>query len=218
MMGKLRPDVFKIDVTIGRKKNFKPYFCFVGKEVIDALEKYLEIRGEPKPGELIWEDLSTIDSITRLVLRLGRRIGVVPQSMGENSGVRYGFNIHEFRDVARSLWSESGANTKVAEFCMGHTVDPLGYDKIYTLSRDFAVKEFLKAQPYLSLIETERVTVEKTKELESQAAKQAEEMKQQREEMKKVIVQVETLALERDILQDETREKELESRRLSSSM
>ena len=191
MMGKLWPDVLKIDVTIGRKKNFKPYFCFVGKEAIDALKKYLEERGEPKPGELIWKDLSTIDSITRLVLRLSRRIGVVPQNMGENSGVRYGFNIHEFRDVARSLWSESGANTNVAEFCMGHTVDPLGYDKIYTLSRDFAVKEFLKAQPYLSLIETERVTIEKTKEIEVQAAKQAEVVKQQEVQIQYLSGQIE---------------------------
>jgi hypothetical protein len=109
--------------------------------------------------------------------------------MGENSGVRYGFNIHEFRDVARSLWSESGANTNVAEFCMGHTVDPLGYDKIYTLSRDFAVKEFLKAQPYLSLIETERITVEKTKEIESQAAKQADAIKQLEQRLNQATVE-----------------------------
>lgn len=182
-MGKLWPDVVKIDVTIGRKRNFKPYFCFVGKEAIDALKKYIEERGEPKPGELIWQDLSTIDSITRLVLRLSRRIGVVPQTVGENSGVRYGFNIHEFRDVAQSLWHESGADQKVAEFCMGHTIDPLNYDKVNTLSRDFAVKHFLQAYPYLALIDTERVTVEKTKDLESQAAKQAEAIKQLEERL-----------------------------------
>lgn len=39
--------------------------------------------------------------------------------------VRYGKNPHELRDLFRTRWEKSGSNPVGAEFCMGHTVDPL---------------------------------------------------------------------------------------------
>jgi hypothetical protein len=64
------------------------------------------------------------------------------------------------RDVARSLWHESGSDLSVAEFCMGHSIAKMGYDKIMTLSPDYAVKAFLKAEPFLSLLESGRTVAE----------------------------------------------------------
>ena len=46
---------------------------------------------------------------------------------------------------------ESGADLSVCDFCMGHVVDALGYDKIYTLSPDYAVKQFKQTESHLSI-------------------------------------------------------------------
>lgn len=48
--------------------------------------------------------------------------------------------------------ARSGANTDIAEYLMGHTIDPLGYNQI---SRDveYAKKEYLQALPYLNILD-----------------------------------------------------------------
>jgi len=161
---KLWENVMRIEVPLERKGNPRPYFCFIGKEAIEALRKYLNLQGEP--GPTIWKQLGSEITMMKMMLRLNRRIGVVPgQPKAWDHGVRYGFNLHEMRDVAKSLWHESGADLLVADFCMGHTVDPLGYDKIYTLSPDYAVRQFKQAEPYLTLTEV-RTTRESTRDMQ----------------------------------------------------
>ena len=86
--------------------------------------------------------------------RLSWRVGLISKKRGE-PGVRCGFNCHEMRDLARSVWHQTGADRDVAEFMMGHTVDPLRYDKIYVLDPRWVQVEYRKALPYLNLL-TER--------------------------------------------------------------
>jgi hypothetical protein len=102
------------------------------------------------------------------MLRLTRRIGIIPKQPSKpfDTSVRYGYNLHELRDIAKSLWHESGADLSVCDFCMGHVVDSLGYDKIFTLSPDYAVNEFNKAQSYLNILSSSQkpeVLIEKKK-------------------------------------------------------
>ena len=161
---KLWENTVRIDIPLERKGNPKPYFCFIGKEAIEALRKHLSLQGEPDP--VIWRGLESETGISKMMLRLGRRIGVVPgqPKLGDH-GIRYGYNLHEMRDVGKSLWHESGADLLVAELAMGHTVDALGYDKIYTLSPDYAVRQFKIAEPYITLTEV-RTTRESTRDMQ----------------------------------------------------
>lgn len=56
---------------------------------------------------------------------------------------------------------------------MGHTVDPLHYDKIYTLDPEWVKNEYRKALPYLNII-SGGVDVDREKKLwdEIEALKQ----------------------------------------------
>jgi hypothetical protein len=195
--GKLWKDVMRIDMTCGRKKNVdKAYFCFVGKDSIDALRKYLHVEGWPeKRNGLIWEGLSATISFHMAYSRHLRKMGFVPRMKSSfDTSIRYGLNLHEFRDVAKSLWHESGADLLVCEFCMGHTVDAMGYDKIYTLSPDYAVKEFKKAEAYLNIISGRRMSPTDEGEMEKRLSDlrkrneaQAERMEKMEEEVSRLI-------------------------------
>lgn len=67
------------------------------------------------------------------------------------SGVRYGVNPHEMRDLFRSRWRESGAESVVSEYVLGHEIDRNEYDKMeYTPQH--AVNEFRKAIRYLNVL------------------------------------------------------------------
>ncbi len=164
--GGLWENVLRIDIPLERKGNPRPYSCFVGKDSVDSLRKHLNVQ---RDFNLIWKGLNAKSSMMGMMVRLCRRIGVVSREIPKTKGIRYGFNLHEMRDVSKSLWHESGADLNVWKFCAGQTVDPLGYDKIYTLSPDFAVKEFKKAEPYLNIISKTQGSIEsdqRIKELE----------------------------------------------------
>ena len=153
--GKLWENILKIDIPVERKKNEQPYFCFVGSDSIKLLKEHLDIQGV---NGCIWEGLTSEGGMGKMALRLIRRFGLIQKDAAKNSGARYGYNIHEFRDVSKSLWHESGADLNVWKFLAGQTVDPLGYDKIYTLSPDYAVKEYKKAESYLNLLSFKKLS------------------------------------------------------------
>jgi hypothetical protein len=68
---------------------------------------------------------------------------------------RTGRNVHEIRDVFRTLWAKSPAKPEVAEFMMGHSVDPLEYDKSFR-DEAFFRGEYLKALPWLNIMSSGR--------------------------------------------------------------
>ena len=73
---------------------------------------------------------------------------------GINSGVRYGYNIHEMRDVFRSTLEKIPKhqfNTTCAEFWMGHNVDKLEYNKFYR-DEEYVESQYIVAQPALNIL------------------------------------------------------------------
>lgn len=151
---KSSPDIVKIELP-GRKRNrnIKPYYSFIGRDAIEALENWFQLR--PENAEAIitnqfGKGLRSYD-LKNYWLRHLRKIGIVEQEKGRPYVDRTGKNLHEMRDVYRSLWSKSPANHIVCEYVMGHQIDELGYDKSFR-DVDYYRSEYLKAVPYLNLL------------------------------------------------------------------
>lgn len=70
----------------------------------------------------------------------------------ERSSLRYGCNAHEIRDLFRSEWELSGARGIVAEFMLGHSIDPNKYNKIMKLHPEWAEGQYSIAEPYLNIL------------------------------------------------------------------
>jgi len=66
--------------------------------------------------------------------------------------VRYGVNPHEIRDLMRSRWTPSGADPVVAEFMMGHTVDPNNYNKFMKYESQYVIAEYRKFLPWANIL------------------------------------------------------------------
>jgi len=127
------PDVIKIDLP-GRKhqRNITNYYTFIGRDAIKAIKTYLPLR--PEGGSYIFYNKDgkpiTKANLQLYWMRQLLTLGLIDkQHKGRKN--RYGMNLHEMRDVFRSQWTKSGVDKDVAEFCMGHQVDPLFYDKAY---------------------------------------------------------------------------------------
>jgi len=148
----LNQDIIRIDLP-KRKKNVQPYYTFIAGDALEALREYLATRTDEKEYVWIGKYGEPIErkGYYKAFNELTKRIGLVPKKRGP-IGSRYGYNPHEMRDLARSLWHQSGADRDVAEFIMGHNVDPLKYDKIYTLDPNWVKEQYRKALPYLNII------------------------------------------------------------------
>lgn len=174
------PEVVKIDLP-GRKraKNRRPYYTLVGRDAIEALQTWLQYRPDRIPkldenGKPILDEKGrpllienpyiftsqyqgpiTKPSLEMYWRRRCRRLGIVERKRGGGRGVRHGKNLHELRDVFRSQWEKSPAKGSVAEFLMGHVVDPLEYNKAFR-DEQFVREEYMKALPMLQIMSSSR--------------------------------------------------------------
>jgi len=82
-------------------------------------------------------------------------------------GVRYGVNPHEIRDLMRSRWQVSGADSVVCEFFMGHEVDPNFYNKFWKYEPWYPIQEYRKALRWLNILSEEPDKLSRT-EVEEQ--------------------------------------------------
>jgi len=148
--------VIRVDYEKLRKRSRQPYYAVLQGPAVTAIREYLDKkRGEIKPGEPLWRTnlgnpfkphafhIGWRSILIRLNIRPNRA-----ESRGKPTSTRYGDSVHEIRDVSRSAWTQSPANPIVAEFLMGHTVDPNQYNKFY-LDFDWVAKEHAKALPFI---------------------------------------------------------------------
>jgi len=169
--------VIKIDLP-GRKRNrnIKPFYTFIGKDAIEALQNYLKRRPDrmptfhpddmhkrrdrrrvtgykEAPPHIFLDRLGhsfSKSGLRHYWIRQLRRLGLVKHTKGQRMD-KTGKGLHEMRDVFRSLWEKSPASGTVAEYCMGHSIDPLEYDKSFR-DVEYYKTQYLKAAPMLNLI------------------------------------------------------------------
>jgi len=171
------PKLIRVDLP-GRKKarNIRPYFTLLGSDAIDAIKNWLQHRPETMPTyhpddvelevlkrRIISEEPNTAiftNKFKRPILgraaavywpRFCKRLGIVPKEEDATISSRYGKNLHELRTLFRSQWEKSPAKMSVAEYLMGHEVDPLDYNQAFR-DEDWTRKEYIKALPMLQIL------------------------------------------------------------------
>lgn len=179
------PDVIRIDLPgRKRRRNREGFYTFIGRDAVVTLANYLPHRideekfagleekrkewckrhnkeWEPKeytPGCIFYNQFGNPIHKGRVHdywLNRMKRLGKVKPVHNGGPSTRYGKNIHELRDLFRSQWEKSPAKGVVAEFCMGHAIDPLGYNKAVN-DMDWTKGEYLQAMPMLQIMSSGR--------------------------------------------------------------
>ena len=146
-------EVIRISL-IGRKsrKNDYNYYTFIGEDTIQALRNYIPKR--PVGAEAIFI-IQNGQAVTKTAIKYYwfrhlKKLGII-QPRKDGPGTRYGKNLHELRDVFRTQWEKSPAAGNVAEYLMGHQIDPLEYNKALR-DEKWVCKEYLKALPLLQIM------------------------------------------------------------------
>jgi hypothetical protein len=144
----------------GRKQTLNKvhYYTFIGHDALSAWRDYFErIRGYPKKNEPIIKGKNGPITKSGIWARHSRTLENLKyiKTRGRSKGERYGYNLHEFRDVAKTLLHLQGKGDELdleyVEFWMGHTTDPNGYDKFYR-DKAKALEQYRIAEKYLNII------------------------------------------------------------------
>jgi hypothetical protein len=159
----------------GRKKmkNVQGFETFLGPEPLAAIREYFENeRGWPQPGEPVWVygteshkgQPIKVRALQEAWMRLLRRARLVPAEKSGKSGIRYGFNVHNTRDLVISHLTEVPNLKEICvEYWAGHQIDPLGYRDL-SLKPQFVTDQYRLAAPYLNIL-TQTAPAEPTLEL-----------------------------------------------------
>jgi len=144
----------RIDLP-GRKqvKYIKPYYTFIGRDGIEALNYYLKIRPDIDEIHIFFTARGTplnYEATHTYWLRKLRRCGFIVPRKGGGS-IRYGKNLHEIRDVFKTRFHKSRADLSAADFFMGHDVDPLEYDKVFR-DKEYGRQQYEDAEPWLNIL------------------------------------------------------------------
>ncbi|MEM2127798.1 MAG: hypothetical protein QXH67_06220 [Candidatus Bathyarchaeia archaeon] len=187
-----REHPIRVDLP-GRKRmrNIRPYYTFIGRDAITALQEYL--KGEVRAGrEAIFinqygKPLTTKNLTFYWTERL-RRLGLAKPQGGVGKGIRYGSNPHELRDLFRTRWEMSGAPGVAAEYFMGHTIDPMQYNKAYR-DVDYMMECYLRAEPWLNILseEPDKVSTFKFEQIRRQQLETERRLREELEQMRKEI-------------------------------
>jgi hypothetical protein len=152
---------YRIDFLRGRKANRKhPFNSWISHDALEAWKLYFDSeRGYPKEGEPC-----AIDQFGKPLSKQGfmevhrlrqRRLGLTKGNGKPDVSSRYGFGCHELRDLARSVLEKAkseGFNTNSAEMWMGHVVDKLFYNKIWSLDPEYNLVQYNIAEKHLNVI------------------------------------------------------------------
>ncbi|MEM2082871.1 MAG: hypothetical protein QXK34_03940, partial [Candidatus Bathyarchaeia archaeon] len=142
-----------------RMRNRVPFYTFIGHDALEAWREYFErMRGWPKEGEAILLDRygkpASKVALKLRHIRLLERLHFIKRG-GNDPSKRYGYNLHEFRDVARTLLhlrgKRDGLDEACVEFWMGHITDRNQYDKFY-MDRGYVLSQYRIAEKYLNIV------------------------------------------------------------------
>ncbi len=154
-----------------RKLQRKPFDTRLGADSVRAIREYIPTRPtreeaeakhirdgneEPFVYHIFYTQFKTpIKKVTLQHYWMDRltKLGLVKRRKGR--GQRYGKNLHELRDVFRTQWEKSPAKGSVAEYMMGHKVDPLEYNKAHKDDK-WTRAEYRKARPLLEILSSAR--------------------------------------------------------------
>ena len=170
----LRSDERFIRVDLpGRKKakNIRPFYTFIGRDAMEALRIWLKVRGNGDGSIFLnqfdkpinWKCIHTYWSSHLL------RLGIIERPENPPNHIRYGKNPHELRDLFRTRWQKSGRAPEVAEFFMGHNIDPLGYNKAMS-DRNYTRNEYRQASKWLNIIseDPEHIHIDEVEDMRSE--------------------------------------------------
>ena len=175
----------------GRKKtkNVKPYYTFIGSDGVEALGYWMS-RRRPGPGDIFITNAGTpinYFSVWAYWMRQLKRLGFVKRIPGEHGGQRYGKNMHELRDLFRTRWEKSGRSSAAAEFFMGHSVDPLEYNKALQ-DEDYGRMEYRHAQDWLNILsqDPEKVPRDSVEEVREKLEARVKELERANERVRRL--------------------------------
>jgi len=103
----------------------------------------------------IWKRRPDLDVTYSKLHYLCRRCGHLAPAGGDmriSSSVRYGVNPHELRDTAKSTWYRASPEKWLADFFMGHDVDPNHYNKAMKIFPDWVEDCYREALPWLNIL------------------------------------------------------------------
>jgi hypothetical protein len=149
---------YRVNVLRGRKGNPKPYNTWIGRDALEAWKIYFDKeRGWPKEGEgaALDRDGKPLSQNAFFLVHIRRlhRLGFLKEN--GNKATRSGVGLHEIRDLARSTLEKAKKddfNTTSAEFWMGHTIDPLGYNKLWQVEPEYNLAQYNIAVRYLNIL------------------------------------------------------------------
>lgn len=170
----------------GRKqlKNRKPFHVCLGHDALVAWREYFErIRGWPELGEPLLLNMygkaASKQSLKVKHLRMLEKLKYAKRG-GNDSSRRYGYNLHEFRDLAKTLLhleaKKDGFDMDAAEYFLGHVTDPNSYDKFYNDGK-YLLEQYRIAEKHLNIVS--RIQTDRLHEQEIQRLKKDWEEKEQ---------------------------------------
>jgi hypothetical protein len=184
----LRAEECPIRVDLpGRKheKFIRPFYTFIHRDAVKALREYLDHR-KYESRYIFASDPRKVNN------RVDRNqsypaLHVYWTSKLEAAGlieranvptVRYGKNPHEFRDLFRTRWEKSGSSPVCAEFCMGHNVDPLEYNKAFR-DEQYTRNLYNEASSWLNILSEDPTVVDvyKVEDLQIRLAEKDREIR-----------------------------------------
>lgn len=120
--------------------------------------------------------------------------------------IRYRMKTHEIRDLFRTEWHRAqtyaGADADCANFFMGHSIDPLKYDKIMR-DKKYALEQYRKALPWLNILSENPRVVDR-----SEVSDELEAQKAETEVLKREVARLKRVGEGMDVIADICRDPE----------
>jgi len=176
------PDGWDVDrgpvrINLTRPKTMTRYYNFLPPKGIQYLKDWLNVRREMMGADVAIRgevsDPIFVSSMKQPIYE--GLVGNMIRDSSFRSGIqrrtpgvrRYRGHGHEFRDTFKTTCKVAGVDGAIAEFFIGHKIDPLGYDKSPWAYPEHFREQYLLAEPYLSgEYQRFRVQAEKSRELE----------------------------------------------------